>query len=82
MFSESEAGTFYRTTKIHKHSMNGNLSDLPSQSTVSNTNISTYTLAKLFWRLLSTLFQSDRIRRSTKDFAQNIKRENIPTDYI
>ena len=50
-------------------------------SQVSNINTSTYNLAKFLWKLLSPLHQSDHSVRPTKDFIQNIKRENMPTGY-
>ena len=66
---------------MHKLPVNGNLSHLQLRSIVSDINTSTYNLAKFLSKLLSPLRQSDHNVRSTKDFIQNIKRENIPTSY-
>ena len=60
---------------------NGNLNHLPLYPIVSNINTSTLNLARFLSKLLSPLRQSDHNVRSTKDFIQNIKRENIPTGY-
>ena len=61
--------------------VNGNLTHLPLRPIVSNINTSTYNLEKFLSKLLSPLRQSDHNDRSTKDFIQNIKRENIPIGY-
>ena len=66
---------------MQKLPINGNLNHLPLRPMVSNINTSTYDLAKTFSKLLSPIRQSDHNVRSTKDFTQNIKRENIPTGY-
>ena len=77
----SQPGKFYCTAKMQKLPINGNLNHLPLRPMVSNINTSTYDLAKTFSKLLSPIRQSDHNVRSTKDFTQNIKRENIPTGY-
>ena len=77
----SQPGKLYGTAKMHKLPVNGNLNDLPLRPIVSNINTSTCNLAKFLSKLLSPLCQSDHKIRSTKDFIQNIKRENIPTGY-
>ena len=66
---------------MYKPPVNGNLNDLPFRPIVSNINTSAYNLAKFLSKLLSPLRQSDHYIRSTKEFIQNIKRENIPTGY-
>ena len=71
---------FYGTAKIHELPVNGNLNHLPVQTLVSNINTSTHNLAKFLSKVLSLLHQWDHVR-STKDFFQNIKRENIKTGY-
>ena len=77
----SEPGKFYGTAKMHKLPVNGNLNDLPLRPIISNINTSTYNLAKFLSKLLSPLRQLCGNIRSTKDFIQIIKRENIPTGY-
>ena len=77
----SQPGKFYSTAKLHKLPVNGNLNYLPARPIVCNTDTSTYNLAKFLSKLLSPLRQSDHNVRSTKDFTQNIKQENIPTNY-
>ena len=77
----SQPGKFYSTAKLHKLPVNGNLNYLPARPIVCNTDSSTCNLAKFLSKLLSPLRQSDHNVRSTKDFTQNIKQENIPTNY-
>ena len=77
----SQPGKLYGTAKMHKLPINGNLNDLPLRPIIFNINTSTCNLAKFLSKLLSPLCQSDHKIRSTKDFIQNIKRENIPTGY-
>ena len=72
---------FYGTTKMHKLPVNGNFNDLTLPPIVSTINTSTYNLAKFLSKFLSQLRQSDHNIRSTKDFVQNIERENISTGY-
>ena len=66
---------------MYKLFVNGNLNHLPLRPIVSNINTLTYNLVKFLSKLLSPLRQSDHNVRSTKDFNQNIKKENIPTGY-
>ena len=77
----SQPRKFYGTAKMHKLPVSGNLNNLPLRPIVSNTNTSTYNLAKFLSKLLLSLRQLDHNIRSTKDFIQNIKWENIITGY-
>lgn len=61
--------------------MNGNLNHLPLQPIAFNMNTSTYNLAKFLSISLFPLYRSDHNTISTKNFIQNIKKENIPTGY-
>ena len=51
----SQPGKFYGTAKMHKLPVNGNLNHLTLRPIVSNSNTSTYKLAKFLSKLLSPL---------------------------
>ena len=74
-------GKFYGTVKIHKLSLNGKVDDLPLRPIVSNINTATYNLAKFLSNLLAPLRESEYTVKNTKNFVDNIKKENIQKDY-
>ena len=77
----SSPGKFYGTAKMHKLSLNGKVDDLPLRPIVSNINTATYNLAKFLSNLLAPLLESEYTVKNTKNFVDNIKKENIQKDY-
>ena len=74
-------GNFYGTAKMHKLSLNGNVNDLPLRRIASNINVTTYNLAKFLWKLLAPLRESKYTVKNTKNFVDDIKKENIQNGY-
>ena len=77
----SRPGKFYGTAKMHKLSLNGKVDDLPLQPLISNINTATYNLAKFLSKLLAALRESEYTVKNTKNFVDNIKKDNIQKDY-
>ena len=72
---------FHGTAKMHKLSLNGKVDDLQLRPSVSNINTATYNLAKFLSKLLAPLRESEYTAKNTKNFVDNIKKENIQKDY-
>ena len=72
---------FYGTAKIHKLSLNGKVDDLPLRPIVSNINTATYNLPKFLSKLMAPLCESEYTVKNTKNFVDNIKKENIQKGY-
>ena len=66
---------------MHKLSLNGKVDDLPLRPIVSNINTATYNLEKFLSKLLALLRESEYTVKNTKNFVDNIKKENIQKDY-
>ena len=77
----SGQGKFYGTAKMHKLSLNGNVNDLPLRPIASNINVTTYNLAKFLSKLLAPLRESKYTVKNTKNFVDDIKKENIQNGY-
>ena len=60
-----------------KLSLNRKADDLPLRPFVSNINTATYNLSKFLSKLLALLRESKYTVKNTKDFVDNIKKENI-----
>ena len=66
---------------MHKLSLNGKVDDLLLRPIVSNINTATYSLAKFLSKLLAPLRESEYTAKNTKNFVDNIKKENIQKGY-
>ena len=62
---------------MHKLFLNGNVDDLPLPPIVSNIDAATYILAKFLSKLLTPLRKSEYTVKNTKNFVDNLKKENI-----
>ena len=79
--TDSNAGKFYGTAKVHKLKQGDTVNQLPLQPIVSNCGTASYKLAKYLAKLLSPLSKSQYTVQSTKEFINHIKKQKVPSNY-
>ena len=79
--SDSNAGKFYGTAKVHKLKQGDTVNQLPLQPIVSNCGTASYKLTKYLAKLLSPLSKSQYTVQSTKELINHIKKQKVPSNY-